>query len=158
MIKLNENHAVHVGPESRDGGRPKSNTIDQELSSFASQLCGLGGMEVDHAVAMLDDLNVPSGYQHIRLTIFKTVEYASNGHRILGDGVDGGTMVDTWEEQLDLSEIVLNCQCAASMETYYTECETVWADTFALPTKAAGVLELGLVLEPISRAADPARR
>ncbi len=137
----------HAGSTFRHDGETKSNTIDQELLTFANQLRDLGDIELMDAVEMLGDLKVPDGYQHLRLTIFETIGRDIDGKPVLGDGVDGGAMFDTWEQQLDLSEIVLLCQSAASMQTYHTGCETVWVETIALQTKDPGFLELGLVFE-----------
>ena len=121
----------------------------QELQVFASQLRGLGDTENDdESMSLLPALRVPGGFRHARYTIYEVVEIGPQGELFLGQPKHAGEIIDSKLDPLDLRTLVRT----ASVLSRGTESTSMgpgrWLESFALPIRNPGMLELALVVEP----------
>jgi hypothetical protein len=107
-----------------------------QVELFAARLSGLGGLQYRDLLERCDGMTVPGDFRHLRL--FNMGRKALCGGRI------------SWiKASLTLSDILLDIACAVHDHTSHPNGPGLWTSTVALPVVYPGMLELGLVFDPL---------
>ena len=133
---------------------------DRTLQEFARKLKGLGDAENDdETMGLLRGVSVPEGFRHARYTIYEVIGSGPNGELLLGDPKPGGRLIDGRMGCLDLKRLVRTALVFTSDPDTTSMGPGRWLESFALPIRDPGTLELGLVVEPreINDGSFPAR-
>ena len=119
-----------------------------DIELFAAHLRGLGNLTNDQAMQKLCITKIPGDFRHVRFTIYEVITEGRNGEIMLGEAKGGGAMIDPMLQPLELYQLVHTALLVSDMSEATSNGQGEWLDTFALPIKNPGVLELGLVLKP----------
>ena len=133
---------------------------DRTLQEFAWKLKGLGDAENDdETMGLLRGVSVPEGFRHARYTIYEVNGSGPNGELLLGDPKPGGRLIDGRMGCLDLKRLVRTALVFTSDPDTTSMGPGRWLESFTLPIRDPGTLELGLVVEPreINDGSFPAR-
>ncbi|WP_145916900.1 hypothetical protein [Erythrobacter sp. QSSC1-22B] len=121
----------------------------QVLQDFAQKLRGLGDSQSDvEAVALLPGLRIPAGFCHARYTFFEVVGTQPHGEIVLGQPKYAGELISGSLAPLDLISLVRTALVFSADTGATSMGPGRWIESFALPIKDPGMLELALVLEP----------
>lgn len=109
---------------------------DNDLAAFAERLCGLEGMDLDELRPHLAGLEIPGDFRHLRL------------HN-LTNGMPWGGRYCMDQSRLTLDELLIIIVCVIPRDDLTPQGPGVWTGTVALPIMDPGVLELGLIFQPL---------
>lgn len=97
----------------------------------------------------LSNLEIPGHFVHARFTTYEVVERGSNDKITLGDPKLAGSFVHSQMTPLDLRNLVRMGMNISDRESATSMGPGRWIESFALPVKIPGMLEIALVLDPI---------
>lgn len=121
----------------------------QALQVFAQQLRGIGDCRTDdEAMEALPKLRVPDGFRHARYTFFQVVGIGPNAEIILGQPRYAGEIISSRPEGIELRTLVRSALVLSAGTESTSMGPGRWLESFALPIRDPGMLELALVLEP----------
>lgn len=125
---------------------------DQTLQEFAGQLRNMDQFRyVDEAVASLPHLRVPEGFSHVKYTAYPVKGRGRHGELILDEGRYAGASIQAELLRLSVDKVICTGMVLSDLMDATIMGPARWIETFALPVKQPGVLELGLVLEPFEQ-------
>lgn len=125
---------------------------DRTVQEFVSQLRGLDKVAyVQDAVELFPGLQVPDGFYHTRFTGYEVLSRSDNGALNLSEPYELGDSIGDDLVSLTLYEVLLTGLTFSGMSDATSMGPGLWIESFALPIRDPGVLEIAMVLEPFER-------
>lgn len=150
MTKLGNQMHGAIAELIRRGAEIAGPHDEDELQAFAKQLRGFGDtIYTSEALALLSpDLRVPECFFHVRFTIYEVIGTKPNGEHILAEPRSSGGVTKGVLETIELQTLLGWALTIVMSEDATSMGPGRWLQSFALPVKTRGVMELAMVLEP----------
>lgn len=155
-MKNNIKSLYEFRDELIDAGKYFSHGYDQnEANTFISHLRDLHRFSISpEAADHFKHLSVPKGVLHVRFRSFELLGRQENGNPIISDEIYYLGCISATLKTIELERLLATGMSLSHYRQATTKGPGNWLESFPLPMRTPGMMEIGIILEPLAVATD----